>query len=188
MMQATQKRALSLVEARSIADTLQSKLKPYCKPGKCTAAGSVRRERPDVGDIELVCLPRFGPVKKNGELFPVSRNLVIHYLQKQYRQYHGIQPVKGGPRYHQFLYGSTQIDLFMPLESQWGRILALRTGPAELSKKMALRWVQLGYEGVDGELLEHPFNGLYSKSIPEFPTEQSFFDFLGWEYTEPKYR
>jgi DNA polymerase/3'-5' exonuclease PolX len=176
----TYKRSLTLQDARITANTFIKHIYPFCRPDKCMTAGSVRRRQPVVGDIEIVCIPKMGKADSPGELFRTHQNLVINYLQKHYRRDKGIKILKGGPRYQQLLLGSTQIDLFMPLESQWGRILALRTGPAALSKRMATRWCELGYKGVDGVLVPRP--------SPEFPTEKSFFDFLNWSYKNPENR
>lgn len=48
-----------LVEARALADDLVGLLEPFAE--RIEVAGSVRRERPDVGDLELVAIPRFRP-------------------------------------------------------------------------------------------------------------------------------
>lgn len=68
---------------------------------------------------------------------------------------------------------------------EFGRMLALRTGPASYSKKMAARWVELGWHGKDGKLFNA--SGTGERAGP-FPTEQSFFDFLGWAYIKPEAR
>ncbi len=48
---------MNLQEAFDIAWDLVDYLRPNCEPDKITIAGSVRREMPNVDDIELVCLP-----------------------------------------------------------------------------------------------------------------------------------
>jgi DNA polymerase/3'-5' exonuclease PolX len=47
-----------LDRARKVAERIREELRPYC--AKIEIAGSIRRERPEVGDIDLVLLPREG--------------------------------------------------------------------------------------------------------------------------------
>jgi hypothetical protein len=58
---------LSYALARKLADNLIAHLAPSCE--RIEAAGSLRRYKPTVGDIELVCIPkintRYAPVQAN---------------------------------------------------------------------------------------------------------------------------
>jgi len=45
-----------LAEARKLAEQMVERLRPACD--KIEIAGSVRRGKPEVKDIEIVCLPR----------------------------------------------------------------------------------------------------------------------------------
>lgn len=175
------KNPIPLIKAEHVANAVIGKIKPLCETDKCVVAGSLRRREKQVGDIEIVCIPRWDEVRVPGEIFSQDANLLIHYLKK-----HGsnFKIVKGGPRYYQVLYSGAQFDIFMVAPKQWGRMLALRTGPAEYSIKLASRWKELGYVGRNGELIS--LDGRRHK--PAFPDEQSFFDFLGWNYVEPERR
>lgn len=182
--QTARKKKLSYIEARTLAQSLTDILAPLCEPGKCKIAGSVRRGREIVGDIEIVCLPKKAKVTAPGELLPTVQNLVIHYFNKEHHRRRGIKILKGGQRYLQVLVGSVQVDIFMPLASQWGRILAIRTGPKNFAIQLAQRWKQLGYKGIRGKL--HPESG--EGYQPDFPTEKSFFKFLNWNFIQPQKR
>jgi DNA polymerase (family 10) len=46
---------MELDKARKVADQVVTKLKPYCD--RIEIAGSIRRQRPWVHDIDLVCIP-----------------------------------------------------------------------------------------------------------------------------------
>jgi DNA polymerase/3'-5' exonuclease PolX len=50
---------IPLARAVSIAETTRAALAPHCE--RIAIAGSVRRRRSFVGDIELVCIPRLVP-------------------------------------------------------------------------------------------------------------------------------
>ena len=181
-MNTARKTSYNLIGAMLVAQTLQGKLKPFCKPGKCKIAGSIRRKKDMVHDVEIVCIPKRGKVTPPGEMLPVDdQNLVVDYLER----YPVLYPkVKGGQRYWRVHFMSMPCDIFMTNEQQWGRILALRTGPGSFSKQMASRWCEKRYKGHNGELVSLSGN----RFKPSFPTEQSFFEFLGWDYLEPENR
>ncbi|GAH73129.1 unnamed protein product, partial [marine sediment metagenome] len=48
---------MELEKAKVIAENLKSLLAPVCE--KIEVAGSIRRQKPDVGDIELLCIPKY---------------------------------------------------------------------------------------------------------------------------------
>jgi len=50
-----------LADARVIAESLMAALGPGCE--RIEIAGSIRRGRPDVGDIELVAIPRIEQIR-----------------------------------------------------------------------------------------------------------------------------
>lgn len=182
-MFAAKSQSFALDGARLVAETLQENLRPFCLEDKCMIAGSIRRKVDYVHDVEIVCIPKRGSVTPPGELVPVNdQNLVIDHLER-----HGIRypKIKGGDRYWQVRFMAMTCDIFMTTEAQWGRMLALRTGPVSYAKQMAARWKELGYEGVNGELVSRDERKTIFK---QFPTEKSFFDFLGWDYVAPEWR
>ncbi|GAI50844.1 unnamed protein product, partial [marine sediment metagenome] len=48
---------MELEKAKVIAENLRSLLAPVC--ARITIAGSIRRQKPEVGDIELLCVPKY---------------------------------------------------------------------------------------------------------------------------------
>lgn len=169
-------------EAMFYALQVKIMLETLCEPSMVELAGSLRREKSVIDDIKLVCLPLVKLKKKAGELFQKPVNLVTEWIHDPTNT--DVLPVKGGDRYQQFLYKGVQINVFMPIKEQYGRILAIRTGPESYSKKMSARWAELGYHGIEGEL----FDKKTGEHGPLFYTEQAFFDFLGWEYITPEAR
>lgn len=163
--------------AISIAEDVKSKLQPYCE--RIQIAGSIRRECATVGDIEIVCIPK-----------TVMTGLFYDEIERDpgfVRQVRKWRRVKGDPgtgKYTQRIIepSGIKLDLFMATRENWGLILAIRTGSAEFSsKRLARRWVQLGYHSKDGML---------QKDGVDIPVrnEQDLFDKLGIEWVEPRER
>lgn len=174
---------ISLTEAKFRATELKFQIEPLCE--QFAIAGSVRRGEPFVKDIEIVCVPKFKERINNKELFPRPQliNEVIHWIEKP--ENNNVNVRKGGPKYQQIIYNNTiQVDIFMTTSTQFGKDLAIRTGPANYSKKMASRWVDLGYHSNNNVIRK---NGSGEAAGP-FLTEESFFDFLGWNYIKPEAR
>ena len=61
----SEKRRWPLADARAVAERWLAMLAPVCE--RVQIAGSARREKPEVGDIELVYVPRM--VKRFGAMF-----------------------------------------------------------------------------------------------------------------------
>jgi DNA polymerase/3'-5' exonuclease PolX len=128
-------------------------------------AGSIRREKAECGDIELVGLPS-------------NRTLLAMKLLEI-----GGVGCKKDARYIKFRYQSTQVDLFLPQPHDYGRQLAIRTGSAEYSHRvLATAWVKKGCKGTDAGLVDSS-----GKVIP-FVSEEDFFSYLGLRHLDPKLR
>lgn len=135
-----------LATAEAIARDVVALLAPYCE--RIEIAGSIRRRRPVVGDIEVVAIPRSEPVGLWGE---------EHIHCSEYCRLVNEWPaVKGQPtgRYTQrILPEGIKLDLFMCRVDNWGNIFAVRTGSADFAHQvLACGWVRSGYTSVDGML------------------------------------
>lgn len=105
---------------------LADALRPYCR--RIEAAGSLRRETPTVGDIEIVAIPR-RPADLFGNDLPGEPTALDRFLAERH-----VTLTKNGPRYKQFTYGRHQVDLFLPTPATWGSVFTIRTGPWEFSR------------------------------------------------------
>jgi DNA polymerase/3'-5' exonuclease PolX len=173
-----------LSQAVKVAEKYRNLLSPWCEPGMCLVAGSVRREKPEVGDIELVCIP------KTVHLIPFVTTV---------NQWYGKRGRATGRYTQRGLYEGIDLDLFMPQKSDFIRQFVIRTGSADYSAKViASAWVRKGWRGTeDGLRLEKECNQRGKKWIctvsrpqlpPEWQIEQEFFDWLGVKFIEPKKR
>ncbi|KXK56265.1 MAG: hypothetical protein UZ05_CHB002000278 [Chlorobi bacterium OLB5] len=157
-----------ITEAKPIADKLKALLEPYCE--RIEIAGSIRREKEIVKDIEIVLIP-----KNANKLFNV---LGLHLLKLK----RDFQYIKNGDKYKQFYYMGIKVDLFVAHPDNWGYIFAIRTGSAEYSHNvLASGWVKKGFKGVDGFLTRK------GEIIP-VKEEIDLFKIIGEEYISPKER
>jgi len=154
---------LSLTQAKKIADEIISLLSPYAL--KISIAGSIRREKLFVKDIEICCVP------------DTSK---LYELQNVVNQWHKI---KGGSKYQQYKLSSGIIlDLFYATPENWGNIFLIRTGSAEFSKWiMGTKTREAGYVQRDGYLWQD------NTKVP-CPDEETYFRLLGMKWIEPKER
>lgn len=148
---------MSLSKARELALMLVENLGRYCD--RIEIAGSIRRGKDWINDIEVVCIPKVVPVEPVTDLFGKVSNPGEKQRDPNFVEvirWFADTIVKGQPataKYIQFLTRTgVKVDVFTATPDNWGYILAIRTGSAEFSKGLAHRWKKLGYEGIDGML------------------------------------
>lgn len=119
-----------------LANELIEELRPACE--RIEIAGSIRRQVPMVKDIELVACPkRFTDLlgePAGSKLDPVLQALMVDGR---------VAPIKNGQRYKQLLLridgdATIKVDLFLVSAEAWGPALAIRTGPAEFSRRLVI--------------------------------------------------
>lgn len=176
---------MKLSQAKALAEALVVELAPYCK---CIEiAGSIRRGKEEVKDIEIVAIPKINVLY---DLFsnPYDAVSAVDGILAEWQDERRIDVGKDGPRQKRLwlISEAIAVDLFLVRPpAQWGVIFALRTGPAEFSKWLATRqpWGALppGVKMERGALWR---NG----AIVETPTEKSFFEALGLPWVKPSKR
>lgn len=199
-------------EANIIAGEVIQKIMPYCD--LIHIAGSVRRQQSIVGDIEIICLPKMeltreGVKIKNGQpnLFDASNDEnnfteILQAIPEFISIVNSWEKVKGEPtgRYTQrILDNGVKLDLFMPMNKDYYRNYAIRTGSAEYSRfVIAGGWKKKGWCGTENGLrliseCEQKSNKWICMSEtptlpPIFESEHDFFNFIGVKYLNPEYR
>lgn len=172
--------------ARSVAGRLVAMLSPACS--RIEIAGSLRRGRADVKDIEIVCVPSvsderdlFGELTGTDALRPRVDALVrsgvlswrVNASNESGRRFYALR-----------VEDMINLDLFAVLApAQWGAIFAIRTGPAEYSQAAVTRCRSRGLRCVDGHL-ERVSNG----SVVPTPEEVDFFRACGVPFVPPERR
>lgn len=131
---------MELRAAERIASELLTILRPSCE--QIEIAGSIRRRKPEVKDIELLAVARFGDRQRPGALFAEPVNL-LHWNTDQLTASPRSTFQRGdkwGSKYRKLLYlGGREdiaVDLFIVEDVAWGPQLTIRTGPAEFSKRL----------------------------------------------------
>lgn len=186
---------MKLEQAQKIAQELQDELAPWC--WRWHIAGSVRRGVPDVGDIEILCIPNTEEVKSS--LFE-TETVRIRGFVEALNQFERIKGKSDG-KYVQCRHPEgIKLDMFMPAAHDYFRQLAIRTGPAKYSWQMlASTWSRMGWCGTpDGLRLQaecYKLNGgRWNCKVPdptlppEWKSEVEFFEWLGIKYVKPTER
>lgn len=176
---------MELSEAKMVAGVIENILEPYCN--RLAVAGSIRRGKEDVGDIEIVAIP-----KMNSSYDLWGEKVGEHSLLNHSSIYETFGNIlKSGKRFVQVeTTWNINLDLFVVLPpAQWGVIMAIRTGPVDFSK-----WIvtprSKGGALPNGWRVE---DGRVWDGQTELPTmimedEREFLNWLGLGWIEPKDR
>lgn len=162
------------------AKLLVAKLEPACE--RIEIAGSLRRQRPLVSDIELVAIPK--PILNLiGE--PTERTEVDDLLDTL-----PVTFTKRGRKYQQFWFGGTTlpfyVDLFLQSKETWGYNLTVRTGSADFSKRLV---TPKSYGGLKPDNLTIKDARVYRNGeLLATPEERDIFAVWGLTWIEPRYR
>ena len=173
-----------LEQAERVGQQLVEMLGPSCE--RIEIAGSVRRRRPDVGDVELLCISRVGDTVALGTNifldaqvdFLISTGVLRKRLNKASK-------ISAYGRWNKLLVhvaSGIPIDIFSTTEENWGMALVVRTGPAEWNIRMMSQFRKKGMKG-------HAYGGVTQAGAEvSCPTEDEVFRFLGWGYRNPEDR
>lgn len=183
---------MKLDEAKGIAVEIVGMLEGACE--EIEIAGSIRRRAEEVGDIEIVARPRWGE-NLFGEADPGAVTRLNELLVETMGGWRtpGRPPIRRGDLWGRrqkkliVVESGIKVDLFIVLPpAQWGKTLALRTGPAGYS-----RWLVTGRQkgGATPSVYTHKQGALWYKGkLVETPTEESFFERLGVAWVRPEER
>lgn len=180
---------MKFTDAFNIADRLRSEVIPFCK--RVEIAGSIRRRREEIGDIELVAVPLLKEEETTEGLFPEQVRVNMLYRWAKRSGVTWIKPgtsrivpwqVKPDGKYWRgLLPAGIKLDLFIADPTNFGLIFAIRTGSAEFTTALVTRAKEVGLPSVDGYLTR----GGERVVTPE---ETDVFELLGLEWTDPARR
>ncbi|MFH0809822.1 MAG: hypothetical protein V2A77_05070 [Pseudomonadota bacterium] len=158
---------ISLERAKNIADTIVARLKPYC--ARIEIAGSIRRRRPLVNDIDIVLVPS-DPWNMKHELMAVG------------------QLTMGGSKIMRLVVpsqvGPLQVDIYIAMPETWATLLLIRTGSAANNIRLCTRAKEKGWH------LAASGDGLFDEKGVRIAgdTEVSIYNALGEKWQEPTER
>jgi len=169
---------MELQKAKAIAEELKALLEPVCQ--RVVIAGSIRRQKPEVGDIELLCIPKFidGVDQLDREIgaLVIQGRLGFRLNKRGSRAY--------GPKNKLMLHipSGIGVDIFSTDSGCWPVALVVRTGGAETNKRIAmaairkgwhLRAYGRGFTTPDGEMVCRSERDVFGLAgLPYLPPEQ----------------
>jgi DNA polymerase/3'-5' exonuclease PolX len=182
---------MNLQQAQQIAFHFINLISPACE--RAMICGSVRRQKPEgIHDIEIVAQPRyeeiegdlFGSIQLINGLEVLLKSYIFCERMSLYRDPQG--RTCNGEKHKKILFDGAMIDLYTAEQSNWGNIVAIRTGNAEFSRYLVTPRSKGGLlpshlKQADGYL----WNG--DQRI-ECPTEELFFAALELNFVEPQHR
>jgi DNA polymerase/3'-5' exonuclease PolX len=177
---------MKLEEASFLADGVRCALTPYCF--RLEVAGSIRRGKAEVGDIDIVAMAKpvtvpsplgVGNVTYNES--KIWKDLIPAKLKKC-----GLKVEASGQELLRctFLDGF-QVDIYRARPETWGVILLVRTGGKEHNVKLCTlaRSKGLKLSASEGLVAQGGFGQILASR-----SEEEIFSALGLAYVEPKDR
>ena len=171
---------IPLAVAKLYADSFIGYISPLCD--RIEVAGSIRRQRVDIGDIEIVAIPR----SVQGALFLEPERTSTEIKEALTKNYFPI--LKAGDRYIQTVFDGFQVDLFLATPETWGCVFTIRTGSAEFTHKLVTKKSFGGYCPNNLYFKEARIWDSRSGEAYATPEEADVFELLGLEFIEPRER
>lgn len=171
--------------ALKVAEELKEILTPACELNTPVIAGSLRRKRQDIGDIELLCIPKvdieqvFMVDRLDATLTSLMMTGLLDYrLNKLGRKTYGPQN-----KLMVHLPSGIGVDVFSTEERYFGMALIVRTGSLEFNKDIMTRFQEMKMQG-------HAYGGVTDRygEDRDCPDEDTVFRFLGWQWIPPEKR
>lgn len=154
---------MELSQATRIANEVKQILAPHCS--RIEIAGSIRRRKPFVHDIDIVAIP-------------ANQGAFITALSS-------LGKIKvGGQKLIRCDYNGVSLDVYIASPETWATLLLIRTG----SKESNIRLCSLALR--KGMKLHADGSGLFNSDALRIAgdTEQSIFEALGIPYLKPEAR
>jgi len=167
-------------DAFRIAKNILETLRPICE--RIEIAGSIRRQKAEVKDIEIVAVPMFQTDMFGG-------NLLDHSLDAFDWKQMGELTLNGHKQKKILLGSDIALDLFIVTPpAQWGVQYVIRTGPKDFSTWMVTKKINGGalpdsYFVKDGAVWDGSDGSKFN-----LPEEKDFFRLCGLNWTEPALR
>jgi DNA polymerase/3'-5' exonuclease PolX len=181
--------------ALAVALELVNRLKPYC--GRIEIAGSLRRKKREVGDVEILYVPTFTQIAASlfgdVENVPDTEEIIDHMTEDGTLV---MRPNKAGafawgPKNKLAIHVPTGIpvDLFATSEDCWWNALVCRTGGLENNLKITQAAQRQGWSfEAYGSGFRKPAKGLGKGEHYQTTSEEDVYKFLGLPYLQPDER
>lgn len=169
-------RRMQLEKAKAIAEELKTLLEPACE--RIETAGSIRRQKPEVRDIELLCIPRYigGVDQLDWEVRTLLSWGILGYRRNKRAS------IVYGPKNKLLLHRESGIgvDIFSTTEKCWPVALVVRTGGKITNQRIASAAIKKGWHlRAYGDGFDMPTGHIRCDS------EREVFELVGLRYLQP---
>lgn len=156
----------SLASAEAHAKAIVKKLSPYCK--NIEVAGSIRRRRPRVNDIDIVLIPS-DTWNLNNEIMSLCRPF---------------KPKATGKKIMRLDVGMYPVDIYFADDSTWATLLLIRTGSTANNIRLCKIAKEMGWH------LHANGAGLFNQYGKRMAgdSEASIYETLGLPFQNPQER
>ena len=157
---------MKLEVAQKIAAEVIERLSPYCQ--KIETAGSIRRRKEIVHDIDLVLIPS-DAWNLEGEVLALASPF---------------HPKMSGEKLKRFDYNGAQVDLYYATPQTWATLLLIRTGSAKNNIRLCSRAKDMGWH------LAASGDGLFNEKEERIAgdSEISIYNAMGLPFQRPEER
>ena len=157
---------MALEWAQKLADAVVKRLSPHCQ--KIEVAGSIRRRKPWVNDVDIVLIPS-DAWNLEGEVLALARPF---------------QPKMSGEKLKRFDYNGAQVDVYYATPETWSTLLLIRTGSKENNIRLCSLAKKMGWH------LAASGDGLFDDTGKRVAgdTEESIYQALGLPWQPPEER
>ena len=173
---------MPLAEARKIADEIVAAIRPFCV--RAEVAGSVRRRKEVVGDVEIVAIPSdfdglTAALSKFGQHIKPGVPDVIPWQPKKNAKYLRLRLSQG-----------INLDVFCANVDNWGPLFVMRTGSGTgpngspwggFVPQVFKRWKKVSGGGRMTDCMPTTVDGVQLACAEE----TDFFELLGLEWVDP---
>lgn len=174
--------------ALAVARELVAGLRPHCEPERLIVAGSLRRRKKEVGDVEILYVPKMLPVMDG--LFdikhePATDIPMVRWLgtgvlaMRENVNGSAIWGLKNKLARHAA--SGIPVDFFATTEAAWFNYLVCRTGGMESNIRIASAAKDKGWQW-------NPYGAGFTDhrgEIVPVKSERDVFELVGLEYLEP---
>lgn len=166
-------------QAIYLAGPVMALLRPFCD--RIEFAGSIRRKKPEVGDIEIVAIPK---AEHNllGEAYRSDLRIKAAIYEAKYNV------IKNGEKFKQLDLGPCKVDLFLTTPECWGVIFTIRTGCADFSHRLVTPRGMGGLLPGHLQVKDGRIQVRSSGDLLKTPEEVDVFNAINLKWIEPEER
>jgi DNA polymerase/3'-5' exonuclease PolX len=179
-------------DAETVAAEIMVHLGVFCE--KWQIAGSIRRKKDMVSDIEILYIPEIGERPNPGDMFDAAK---VNFMDEAIAALESSDILEKRPKENgQFTYGEfiklmrhkksgVAVDFFACTSETWWNNLVCRTGGKDSNVAVSTKALQMGYRW---NSTGRGFSSLSNGSVVPVDLEEDVFKFVGLPFLPPENR